>query len=246
MYKKPALISILQGEKGGYEYMLRYSYLTRLGRMCKIGKYDKRGQLMPRLHKLVFGALFMFSLALQGQDLCNKADLKPILTLDQITQAELVDILCELTGLKSSPQFPKANSSMTPEAFFQKEVALLIDNGFPVIFLDVNPKALVNRRFFSSLMFEIAMEKDPLMQKDCKTAATETQQLNCLMQHDYVFSKSLSIYRSEVLSVLCSKRNVLTKLAPKQLVKPPDIYPEEFKEGILLRPGTRASRYDPL
>jgi len=197
---------------------------------------------MLRMLKLIGGSFLFFSLALQGQDLCNYTDMKPVLSLAQMTQAEFTDVLCEITGLKSSPAWPKDVSKMTPKEYNQMEVKLLVDNGFPPILQEVEPNALVNRRFFASLMFQIAKEADDQVKKDCANMTSETQQLECLTQHDYVYAKSLSIYRNEILTVLCTKKNVLKKVPPKEVSKPSEIYPEEFKEGILMSPGTHSSR----
>jgi len=192
----------------------------------------------------VAGLMFIFlGLALQGRDLCNSADDKPVLSLQQMPQAELMDVLCEVSGLKKTSAWPKDVSKMTPDEYYKMEVRLLVENGFPLILQDIAPDAMVNRRFFASLMFQIAREVDEGLKKDCGRAEAETEQLECLVRHDYIYEKSLSIYRNEIITVLCSKQDVLKKLLPKA-VKPPDIFAEEFREGVLTLPGTPSHRWE--
>jgi len=196
---------------------------------------------MTKFHKVIGVGLFLFAMiGINGQvpDLCMRVDMKPVLSLEQIRMAELVDFLCEIAGIKQLPSWPTDLSKMTPEQYYQMEVKMLVDNGFPPIFLEIEPERLVNRRFFASLMFQIAMEADPKVKEDCANATTETEQLDCLVQHDWIYSKTGKIYREEILSILCEKKDIITPIVPLPPILPPEIYPEEFKEGVLETPAT--------
>jgi len=196
---------------------------------------------MVRVYRFLTFLLFLIGLlALNGnsQDLCTRVDMKPVLSLEQVRMNEMVDFLAEISGIKSLPSWPSDITGMSPEEFYKMEVKMLVDNGFPPIFLEISPGELVNRRFFGSLMFQIAMEVDPKVQEDCKDAVSETQKMECLIQHDWVYSDTGKIYREEILSVLCEKRVEIKSLIPPPPVVPPEIYVEEFKEGILEAPAT--------
>jgi|GEM_PF-1071655 len=188
------------------------------------------------------GVMFLALVSLRGQtpDLCTRVDMKPVLSLEQVRMSELVDFICEIAGLKQLPTWPSQEeiSKMDPGQYYQMELKMLVDNGFPPIFMDIEPERLVNRRFFASLMFQIAMDVDEKVKTDCANAVTETDQLECLVQHDWLYSKAGKIYREEILSILCSKKDELKKVLPPPVIKPPEIYPEEFKEGILETPAT--------
>ena len=195
---------------------------------------------MIKGRKLLFFLMFFWLIGLNGnsQDLCTRVDMKPVLSLEQVRMIELVDFLAEISGIKSLPSWPKDISGMSPEEYYKMEVKMLVDNGFPPIFLEIAPGELVNRRFFASLMFQIAMEIDPQVQADCKDAVSETQQMECLVQHDWIYSDTAKIYREEILSVLCEKREIIKAIVPPPLIVPPEIFGEEFKEGILEAPAT--------
>ncbi len=196
---------------------------------------------MPKCVKVIVFVILVFSfLGVNGQtqDLCLRVDMKPVLSLDQVRMADLVDFICELAGIKKLPTWPPDISGMTPEQYYKMEVKMLVDNRFPPIFLEIEPDRLVNRRFFASLMFQIAMESDAKVKEDCKNATTETEQFDCLVQHDWIYSKEGKIYREEILSILCEKKSNLEKLVPVPEIRSPEIYPEEFKEGILETPAS--------
>ncbi len=196
---------------------------------------------MTKYYKvIILGLFFLAFLTGNGQtpDLCMRVDMKPVLSLEQIRMVELVDFISEIAGIKKLDIWPSDVSKMTPQEYYQMEVKMLVDNGFPPIFLEIEPERLVNRRFFASLMFQIAMEADPKVQADCKAATTETEQLECLVQHDWLYSKAGKIYREEILSILCEKKDKIITLLPTPVILPPDIYPEEFKEGVLETPAT--------
>jgi len=188
---------------------------------------------------ICIGLLFLFlGVPGVGEDLCTRVDMKPVLSLEQVRMAELVDFLCELSGIKNLPSFPKDISGMTPEEFYKLEVKMLIDNGFPPIFEEIEPDRLVNRRFFASLMFQIAMQVDERVQEDCKDAVSETEQMECLIKHDWIYSETGKIYREEILTILCEQRKQLEEVVPPPEIKPPEIYPEKFQEGVLEAPAT--------
>jgi hypothetical protein len=78
---------------------------------------------------------------------------------------------------------------------------------------------------------------------------TESDQIDCLSKHDYLFNKGLQIYEDEILSVLCQKKDILKKLVPPRKYNAPVISPIQFKEGILDQwhvelPGTEENRWD--
>jgi hypothetical protein len=175
-----------------------------------------------------------------GQDLCQRIDMKPVLSLEQVRQNELVDFLCELSGIKELPEWPEDISGMTPEQYYEMEVNLLIDNNFPPMFMEIEPSRIVNRRYFASLMFQMAMEVDKDVQRDCADAATETQQLQCLVDHEWLYTKEGRIYREEILSVLCTKRDHIEDIIPPPpAVEIPPITPEEYLiEAILESPAS--------
>ena len=182
--------------------------------------------------------LFVLGLA-KGQDLCQRIDMKPVLSLEQVRQNELMDFLCEIAGIKELSEWPDDISGMTPEQYYEMEVQMLIDNNFPPIFMEIEPGRIVNRRYFASLMFQIAMEVDKDVQRDCADATTETQQLQCLVDHEWLYTEEGRIYREEILSVLCTKRDLIEDIPPPPpAVEIPPITPEEFVEAILESPAS--------
>jgi hypothetical protein len=182
----------------------------------------------------------LFSLTGVGADLCTRVDMKPVLSLEQVRMNDMADFLCDISGLKASPKWPKPDeiAKMNPEEYYKMEVKMLVDNGFPPIFADIEPDRLVNRRFFSQLMFQVAMETDPKVKQDCAGASSETEQLDCLVKHDWIYSQAGKIYREEILSVLCEKKQDVEKIIPPPVIKPVEIYPDEFRQGILESPAT--------
>ncbi len=187
---------------------------------------------------IVFFVLLFAGVLVKGQDLCQRIDMKPVLSLEQVRQNELVDFLCEIAGIKELPEWPDDISDMTPEQYYEMEVQMLIDNGFPPIFVEIEPTRVVNRRYFASLMFQIAMETDEQVQKDCADATTETEQLQCLVDHEWLYTKEGRIYREEILSVLCNKKEKLEEILPRPPIEIPPIVPEEFVEIILESPAS--------
>jgi hypothetical protein len=184
------------------------------------------------------GMILLFSLAAQGQDLCTRQHKKPVLSLEQMIQSELVDVLCEIAGMKELPEWPEDITAMTPEQYYTMEVDLLVNNGYPPSFMEIEPGRLVNRRFFASLMFYIAMQVDDEFQKDCKDAIAETDQLECLFRHGYIYMKEATIYKDEILDILCSKELIVPPEAPPPRIEQIEIYPEEFMEATIESPGS--------
>ena len=182
----------------------------------------------------------LFGLRSSSQDLCGRVDMKPVLTLEQVRMADMADLLCTIAGLKNLPSWPKPDeiAKMTPEDYYKMETKALAVNGFPSIFMDIEPDRLINRRFFSQLMYQIAMETDDKVKQDCKGATTETDQLECLVKHNWVYSQAGKLYREEILSVLCEKKKEIQSLIPPPVITPAEINPLEFKEGVLEIPAT--------
>ena len=148
------------------------------------------------------GALYASS------DLCATVDMKPVLSLQQVRQAEFVHFLCVVSGLETpSPE------GKTPEQLYAEEVQLLLDNGFPDSLAGVEPDRLVTRRYFTSVMFPIACQSDPGFSAKNGALTDETQQLKALVEADWLFAEEGRLYREEVLSVLCSKRIAVSKPA---------------------------------
>ncbi|MCK4337095.1 MAG: hypothetical protein KAX11_04060 [Candidatus Aminicenantes bacterium] len=185
-------------------------------------------------------SLLIWGVGLGQEDLCQRINMKPVLSLEQLRQAELVDILSEIAGLKELPEWPRDISEMTPEQYYEMEVQMLIDNGFPPIFIEIEPSRIVNRRYFASLMFQIAMEVDREVQQDCGDAATETEQLQCLVDHEWIYTKEGRIYQDEILATLCNKRDKIKDLIPVPPVVIPPIVPEEFVEATLESPASES------
>jgi len=188
----------------------------------------------------VAGMLILAGGTLLAQNLCERVDMKPVLTLEQVQQNELVEFMTELLGLKQRPDWPTDVSGMTPEEYYQMEVKMLVDNGLPPMFLEIEPDRIVNRRYFASLMFQIALQVDENVQADCANAVTETDQLQCLVDHDYIYSAEGKIYRDEILSVLCNKQDIIAQIVapPPPMLAPAVIVPEVFGEAVLEVPGS--------
>lgn len=186
------------------------------------------------------GVFLLAGGTLLAQNLCERVDMKPVLTLEQVQQNELVEFMTQLLGLKERPDWPTDISGLTPEEYYQMEVKMLVDNGLPPMFLEIEPDRIVNRRYFSSLMFQIAMQADPAVQADCANAVTETDQLQCLVDHDYIYSAEGKIYRDEILSVLCNKKDIIAVMVapPAPMLAPAVVAPEVFGEAVLEVPGS--------
>jgi hypothetical protein len=183
--------------------------LNKAKRRIKMAKYGRIS--------VALGLVFtFFSLTGTSQDLCTRVDMKPLLSMDQVRMADMAEFLCDLAGLKQLPSWPSPEeiAQMDPESYYRMEVRALADNGFPPIFMEMESDRLVNRRFFNQLLFQIAMETDDKVKADCGGASSETEQVECLTRHDWVYNQSRQIYRTEILSVLCARERELRARTP--------------------------------
>jgi hypothetical protein len=201
---------------------------------------------MAKHTKLIFalGLLFAFFNVRGVQDLCLRVDMKPLLTIEQVRMADMADFLCGIAGLNNAPSWPSPQeiANMDPVEYYRMEVKLLADNGFPPVFMDMEPDRLVNRRFFNQLMFQIALETDEGVRADCAGASSETEQVDCLTRHDWVYSQANRIYRQEILSVLCEREREFHALVPSTSFVTIPITPAQvgadMGEGIIETPAT--------
>jgi hypothetical protein len=161
----------------------------------------------------------------QRSDLCAQVDMKPVLSLQQINQAELVDYMVVLAGLPR----PSAEGK-TPEEYYKEEVQMLVDAGYPPILSDVEPDRLVTRRYFASIMYQTAVLTDPDFAAKHGGITNETQQLKALVDSEWLYAEEGKIYREELLSVLCTKPLVVPTAEAVA------IEPEVIMESILENP----------
>jgi hypothetical protein len=137
-----------------------------------------------------------------ASSLCLRLDEKPVLSLNTINQAQLVHLMIELNPNLSHPTGVDPQS----DAYYEAEVQTLIDAGYPPIFAGVESDHIVTRRYFASLMFEIASETDPAFRAKYGELTDETERTNALVQSDWLFDgEDPNIYYEEILSVLCNK-----------------------------------------
>ncbi|HUT52995.1 MAG TPA: hypothetical protein VM658_06360 [bacterium] len=167
----------------------------------------------------------MYAVSAQDSDLCAQVDMKPVLSLQQVNQAELVHYMVVLAGLA-----PPSAEGMSPEQFYQEEVKLLVDNGYPPILSDTEPDRLVTRRYFASVMYQLALLTDPDFASKYSGLANETDQLNALVESEWIYAEEGRMYREELLSVLC---NHTIKIIPPAAIS---IAPEEIMEAIIEAP----------
>lgn len=149
-------------------------------------------------------------------ELCERVDMKPVLSLQQINQAEFVHYLVVISG-----KTPPAPEGKTPEQMYQEETQMLVDSGYPPGLAQVEPDRLVNRRYFASMMFPMAVQSNPDFAAKYGNVTDETQQANALVESEYMYSSEGKMYREEVLSVLCTKGVQITPpQAAAVVVKP--------------------------
>lgn len=161
---------------------------------------------LPVMAAVLFLTLVSGGALYAASDLCATVDMKPVLSLQQVRQAEFVHFLCVVSGIETpSPE------GKTPEQLYAEEVQLLIDNGFPDSLAGVEPDRLVTRRYFTSVMYPIACQSDPSFNSKFGGLTDETQQLKALVESDWLFAEEGRLYREEVLSVLCSKKISVSK-----------------------------------
>jgi hypothetical protein len=146
------------------------------------------------------GALYAAS------DLCNKVDMKPVLSLQQVRQAEFVHYLVVLSGLEAPNPEGK-----TPEQMYAEETKILVDNGYPASLKGIEPDRLVTRRYFATIMYPVACQSDAAFNSKYGGLTDETQQLKALVEADWMFAEEGRLYREEVLSVLCAKKIAISK-----------------------------------
>ncbi len=140
-----------------------------------------------------------FAHAQSKSDLCQMVDQKPVLSFQQVSQADLVHYLVVVAGLT-----PPSEAGKTPEEYYQEEARLLVDNGYPPSLADVDPDRLVSRRYFASIMYQLAM-MDPAFASKYGGLTNESAKIDALVEEGYMYTKSGRIYREEILAVLCTK-----------------------------------------
>ncbi len=162
--------------------------------------------------------------AMSRNGLCNNVDMKPVLSLQQVKQADLVHYLVVLSGMD-----PPSSAGGGPEEFYNKEIQMLIDAGYPPVFAEIEPDHLVSRRFFASVMFQVAAETDPEFAGKYGALTDETEQMEALVESEYLYAEEGRIYREEILSTLCMHE----LLGPPEAGEPIVIQPEYPREGII-------------
>lgn len=178
----------------------------------------KRANL-PGMMLVVFLFLLTGGVLYAASDLCNTVDMKPVLSLQQVRQAEFVHYLCGLSGIKSpSPE------GKTPEQLCKEETQLLIDAGFPSALAGVEPDRLVTRRYFCNIMYPLACDCNSQFNAKYGGLTDETQQLKALVEAEWLYAEEGRLYREEVLSILCSHQFTPT---PKAAVEVPLWIPTE-------------------
>ena len=179
---------------------------------------------------MILLALVTSGVLYAASDLCNKVDMKPVLSLQQVRQAEFVHYLCVLSGI----EVPSPDGK-TPEQMYAEEARLLVDNGFPASIAEVEPDRLVTRRYFATVMYPVACQSDPAFAAKYGGLTDETAQLKALVDSDWMFAEEGRLYREEILSVLCAKKIVVNKPATME-------YPVWVPtEGTLAYPETPLS-----
>jgi len=176
------------------------------------------------------GVIVMFTFCagiIHGQsDLCLEVHMKPVLSLQQTNQAELVHYLVVLAGLQ-----PPSPEGKNVEEFYQEEVQMLTEAGYPPVFQEVEPDRLVTRRYFASVMYQVAVASDEEFASRHGGLTDETKQFNALVESEWLYAEEGRIYRDEILSILCTNDIVLPPTAPAV-----EIFPEEILEANLETP----------
>ena len=161
----------------------------------------------------------------QRSELCDMVDMKPILSLQQVTQAELMHYIVVLSGMA-----PPSPEGMTPEEMYRIEVQMLIDAGYPPVFAEIEPDRLATRRYFASIMYQVAVETDSEFARKYAGLTDETEQLRALVEAEWLYAEEGRIYREEILSVLC------THIVERPPIPAVDIVPEEIMEATIEYP----------
>ena len=116
--------------------------------------------------------------------------------------------------------------------FYQEEVQMLIDAGYPPVFAEVEPDRLVTRRYFASVMYQVAVLGDEDFASKYAGLTDETEQLNALVESEWLYAEEGRMYRDEILSVLCTNE---FEVVPKPAIAI-DVFPEEIMEANLEAP----------
>jgi hypothetical protein len=173
-------------------------------------------------------ALTLCASALNGQsDLCLQVDMKPVLSLQQVKQAELVHYMVAISGLE-----PPSPEGKTPEEFYAEEVKMLVDAGYPPVFSDIEPGRVVTRRYFASVMYDLATSIDAQFERKYGGLTDETEQLNALVQSEWLYAEEGRMYREEILSILCTH----DVSPPEKPAVDIEIWPEIIQEANLETP----------
>jgi len=182
---------------------------------------------MKKTRARLSGMLFILFLTVMtsgiiyaASDLCNTVDMKPVLSLQQVRQADFVHFLVVISGIQ-----PPAPEGKTPEQFYAEETQLLIDAGFPSSLAGVEPDRLVTRRYFTTVMYPVAVASDAAFSAKYGGLTDETLQLKALVEAEWLFAEEGRLYREEILSVLCSRKLVVHKPAAAEV--PPLWIPTE-------------------
>ena len=173
---------------------------------------------------VVFIAIGMVG-SLYGQsDLCQQVDSKPVLSLQQVNQAELVHLLLSRSG-----QQPPSPEGKTPEQYCAEEVAMLVDMGYPAILGEVEPDRLVNRRYFATTMYQVAVLADEEFASRHGGLTDETEQMNALMEEEWIFAQEGNLYREEAISILCRHDITFQRRGAVAV----DVQPEQINEATI-------------
>jgi len=166
-----------------------------------------------------------------GEDLCENVHRKPVFDGQQVKQAELVHYMVVLCGLKAPNPDGKS-----PGDYYEEEVQLLVDYGFPPALAEVEPNRLVTRRYFASMLFQVAVDCNEEFAEKYGHLTDETDQINALIEADCLYSKEGRIYRKEILSVLCSKSELLSRPKPEPVMDltPVSIIDAAIESGSLI------------
>jgi len=168
-----------------------------------------RSGLVAALVLVVGGVIYARS------ELCNIVQLKPVLGLQQVRQAELIHYLVIYSGMEAPD--PEAKS---PREFYEQELKMLIEAGFPSVLAEVEPDRIVTRRYFASLMFILALKSSPDFARKYGALKDETQKLRALVKEGWLLSEKGRIYRDEIITVLCSHELQIKALMPELEISP--------------------------
>jgi len=181
-----------------------------------------------KLTHMIFELLLVFLVSgnlYGGSDICESVHKKPVLSLQQVTQAEFVHYIVVLSGMEApSPQ------GMKPGKFYELEVEMLIDAGYPPAFAEIEPGRLVTRRYFASVMYQIALETDKEFARKHGGLTDETEQLRALVENEWLYAEKGRLYREDILSVLCTHD---IRITPKPAIEAAEIAPLHIIECSL-------------